>query len=376
VAGKKRANGEGSIVQRSDGRWMARLTLPGGKRKSFYGKTRQSVRQQLTTAQHNLQRGVLPVAERLTVAQWLAHWLDVAVKPPARRLNTYIGYEVRVRQDIVPVLGQHKLAHLQPSDVEQWLQGQRETGHAARTIQYAHAVLRAALEHALRQGLVFRNVAKLVEGVRVERSEVEPLEPETINAVLTAVAGDPWEAFYVVAIATGLRRGELLGLRWDDVDMESAEVRVRMQVQHGERSDLKRIKGRRIIPLAPIAIEALQRQRVAQLEQRLQLGAAWQENGLVFPSSIGTPMNPSNLWRHAAAILKRAGIPHHHLHLYRHTFASLHLAAGAELHEVSKLLGHSGVQITSDVYGHLTRQARHTAADRIERAIRGSARLG
>ncbi|HEY7068399.1 MAG TPA: tyrosine-type recombinase/integrase [Chloroflexota bacterium] len=93
---------------------------------------------------------------------------------------------------------------------------------------------------------------------------------------------------------------------------------------------------------------------------------------MVFPSSIGTPMNPANLWRHTQALLKRAGIPHHHLHLYRHTFASLHLAAGADLHEVSKLLGHSGVQITSDVYGHLTRQARQAAAERIEKALRAA----
>jgi integrase len=230
--------------------------------------------------------------------------------------------------------------------------------------------LRAALTHALRQGLVARNVAKLVEGVRVERPEVEPLEPETLNNVLAAVRDDPLAAFYVLALATGLRRGELLGLQWDDVDLEHGETRVRTQAQHGEITSLKRVKGRRIIPLAPMAVEALQRHRVAQLEQHLRAGALWREHRLVFPSGVGTPLNPSNLWRHTAALLKRAGIPHHHLHLYRHTFASLHLAAGADLHEVSKLLGHSGVQITSDVYGHLTRHARQAAAARIEQALR------
>ena len=122
-----------------------------------------------------------------------------------------------------------------------------------------------------------------------------------------------------------------------------------------------------------MAVEALQRHRVAQLEQRLRAGALWHEHGLVSPSGVGTPLNPSNLWRHTAALLKRAGIPHHHLHLYRHTLASLHLAAGADLHEVSKLLGHSGVQITSDVYGHLRCHARQTAAARIEQALRQAA---
>ncbi|SRR5579884_377823 len=377
ASGKKtrRANGEGSIYQRKkDGRWVGQVWVPDPhgrlRRKYLYGPTRAAVATRLTRVQADLQQGIVPVPERLTVAQWLNHWLEVAVKPPARRLNTYLGYEVRVRKDLLPYLGQHKLAHLQPHHVETWLRGMRAGRQAPRTIQYAHAVLRAALAHAQRQGLVQRNVAKLVEGVRVERPAVEPLEPETVNALLAAARGDALEAFYVVALATGLRRGELLGLRWEDVDLEHGELRVRAQAQHGELTALKRAQGRRIIPLAPMAVEALQRHRVAQLAHRLQLGEAWREHGLVFPSSVGTPYNPANLWRHTAALLGRAGIPHHHLHRYRHTFASLHLAAGADLHEVSKLLGHSGVQITSDVYGHLTRQARQQAAARIEQALR------
>jgi integrase len=130
---------------------------------------------------------------------------------------------------------------------------------------------------------------------------------------------------------------------------------VRIQAQHGALTDLKRTKGRRIVPLAPMAVAALQRHRVAQLERRLQAGGSRQDYGLVIPSGVGTPLNPSSLWRHTWGILRRAGFPYPRLHLYRHTFASLHLAAGADLYDVSKLLGHSGSQITSDVYGHPTR---------------------
>src|SRR5262249_44924166 len=161
-----------------------------------------------------------------TVGDWLTHWLAVAVKPPARRLNTYLGYEARVRLDLIPALGHHRLAQLQPAHVEQWLRDARAGHLGPRTIQYAHAVLRTAREHALRQGLVYRNVAKLVEGIRAPRAEVQPLEPETVNAVLAAAAGDPLEAFYVLAITTGLRRGELLGLQWADVDLDAGELRV------------------------------------------------------------------------------------------------------------------------------------------------------
>jgi site-specific recombinase XerD len=147
------------------------------------------------------------------------------------------------------------------------------------------------------------------------------------------------------------------------------ELRVHVQAQHGRTGQQLKRSGRRTVPLAPLAVDALRRQHVRMLELQLQAHKRWQDHDLVFPSARGTPLNPSNVWRHTAALLKRAGIAHHRMHLYRHTFASLHLAEGAELHEVSKLLGHSGIQITSDIYGHLTRQARREAADRIQRAI-------
>src|SRR5207248_119904 len=137
----------------------------------------------------------------------------------------------------------------------------------------------------------------------------------------------------------GLRRGELLGLEWGDVNLELGELRVHVQAQHGRRGEqLKRSGGKRTVPLAPVAVAALRRQkRIHVPELQLQAAQHWAEQELVFPSARGTPLNPSNLWRHTAALLKRAGIPHHRMHLYRHTFASLHLAEGAELHEVSRL---------------------------------------
>src|SRR5262249_34908018 len=136
MAGKKRANGESSIYQRPDGRWCAQVQVGwfNGKRqrKYIYGKTRKDVAQQLVRVQRDLQQGLAPVSERVTVAEWVPHWLAVAVKPPARRLNTYVGYEVRVRRDILPYLGHHRLARLQPHDVEKWLQALREREYTPR----------------------------------------------------------------------------------------------------------------------------------------------------------------------------------------------------------------------------------------------------
>jgi integrase len=365
---KARGNGEGSIYQRADGRWCASLSLEWGKRKVLYGISREEVHAKLTRALANLQGGQAPPDLRISVGQYFGHWLDVAVKPPAQRPETYRGYEANVRLHILPYLAKFSLAKLQPYHIERWMLALRAKGLSPRTVQYCHAVLRAGLQHALRQGLVQRNVAKLVEGPKLERPEVEILEPEQVVRVLEAVRGDRFEAFYVLAITTGLRRGELLGLRWADIDLERAEIRIRKQLQAGQHVELKTgRKGWRTIAISPRALQALREHRARQLKD----GELWLGQDLLFCSEAGTPMNASNLWRHTAALLKRAGIPHHRLHIYRHTFASLQLAEGAELHEVSKLLGHSGIQITNDTYGHLTRSARHAAAARIDRALGG-----
>lgn len=370
--GSKRGNGEGTVCERSDGRWQGSLRLPNGQRKHVYGKTQRECRENLQNVRDQIRRGLPLAPERLTLAAHLQHWIEAVVRPNRRR-STYIGYEVNVRLHIVPHLGAYRLTQLQPHHVEEWLSTLRESSLSPRTVQYAHAVLRAGLEHALRQDLIARNVAKLVEGVRVERADVQPLEPEQVHALLKAAEGDRLEALYVLAVYSGLRRGELLGLEWNALDLDAEEMRVNVQAQHGRTGEhLKRRSGRRTVPLAPVAVEALHRHRVRQIEEQLLAGQRWQDHGLVFPSRVGTPLNTANLWRYTAKLLEHAGIPHHKMHLYRHTFASLHLAEGAELHEVPKLLGHSSLQITSDIYGHMTRQSRCVAVDRIQRALERS----
>lgn len=365
----KRGNNEGSAYEDRPGSWRGAITLSNGKRKYFRGKTRAAVAKKITSALADLDKG-LPITtnERLTVAGYLERWLAEIVKPK-RRASTYRGYNVNVRRHIVPALGSVPLTKLTPLQVQRLLNDLERTGLSARTAQYVHATLRVALKQALRWGLVVRNVATLVDAPVLNRAEVQPLTPETAKQLLAAVAGDRLQALYSVAMALGLRRGEALGLRWEDVDLEQRrQLHIRVQLQRVtgqglQLVDVKTASSRRVLDLPdPIVVALIAHRERQRFERR---AAGWQEHGLVFTTTIGTPIETGNLWRSYHRLLAQAGLPSARFHDLRHTAASLLLAQGCELWEVSRILGHSGLQITSDTYAHLYPQARRAAADRM-----------
>ncbi len=199
---------------------------------------------------------------------------------------------------------------------------------------------------------------------------------------MTAAAQHRLEALFGVALACGLRLGEALGLKWDDVDLETRELRVRQQLQRdGKRlllAELKTAKSRRALVLPAVCVDALKRHRTRQLEERLKAGVAWQETGLVFTTfarrggqrRIGTPLDPRNVLRALSAVLKAAGLPHVRFHDLRHSAASLLIAEGVELVEVSMLLGHSELRVTADLYTHLVKQTASKAAKRMDAILR------
>ncbi len=219
----RRGHNEGSIYQREDGRWVGVIDLGyhGGKRKrkSFYGSTRREVQQKLIAALRDRQTG-LPGGydDRQTVEQFLNHWLENSVKPSVRP-KTYTSYAQLVRLHLAPELGRIRLTKLSPQDVQRFINRKLVSGLSPRTVEYCRAVLRRALNQAVRWGYVPRNVATLVDAPRSERPDPEPLTPEEVRAFLEAVKEDRLAALYSVAIALGLRQGEALGLRWEDVDL-------------------------------------------------------------------------------------------------------------------------------------------------------------
>jgi integrase len=374
----KRGQNEGSIFKRQDGRWVAVLNLgyKTGKRhrKHFYGETRREVQERLTAALRANQQG-LPVApEKQTVSQFLVRWLEKSVKPNVRP-RTYEGYEGHVRLHIVPAIGRSRLAKLAAQDVEALMNDMRSHDYSERTIQYTLTVLRQALGRAHKWGLVSQNVATLVDRPKARRPEVQPFNPDQARTFLAAIKGDRLEALYTVALAVGLRKGEALGLHWDEVDLDAATLRVRKALQRVNGSlqlvEPKSARSRRTISIPEIAVASIRLHRARQLQERLLAGSRWQERGLVFTSTIGTPFDPRNVNRHFSRALKRASLPHQRFHDLRHGCATLLLAQGVHPRIVMEIMGHSQISLTMDTYSHVIPEMQQQAASEMDNILTG-----
>jgi len=372
--GKRRGSGEGSIYRRKDGRWAASLRLPGGRRKTFYGRTRQEVTAKLHQALRAREEGLPLERGRTTVGDWLRRWLEEVARPRLRP-STYRSYADIVRLHLLPSLGNLRLARLSPLEVQALLNRKLEEGLSPRRVQYVHAVLRAALEDAYRFQMVGRNVARLVSPPRAARPEVRPLTLEEARRLLATTRGHRLGALFVVALCTGLRLGELLALKWEDVDMERGALTVRRTLQRvgGELvwGEPKSARARRTVPLPAPALAALREHRRRQLEERLALGEAWQETGLVFTSSIGTPLDPRGVQRLLQRLLQQAGLRHVRFHDLRHTAASFLLALGVHPRMAMETLGHSQVSLTLDTYSHVLPALQREAAERLGELLGG-----
>jgi integrase len=373
----KRGSLEGSIYRRSDGRWagVVHLGYEGGKRqrKAFYGKTRQEVAQKLTTALRTHQQGLPLAGERQTVGQFLSQWLEESAKPSVRT-STLRGYEAKVRIHIVPALGSLPLVKLTAQRLQAFLNERCQSGLSPQTVQHLRAILRAALSDAVRWGLIARNVATLVDGPRVSREEVRPLSPAEARRLLEAVKEDRLEALYTVALALGLRQGEALGLRWEDVDLESGTLAVRVALERaGGRFNLvepKTKRSRRSIALPEIAVMALRAHRGRQLKERLLAGSEWRDAlGLVFTTPGGAPVHGTNVTRRFQEILSRTDLPRQRFHDLRHACASLLLAQGIHPRVVMETLGHSRIGLTMDTYSHVIPELQREAAAKIDAVL-------
>jgi integrase len=365
----RRANGDGLIRQRADGRWEARITLPDGRPKSVYAKTQKEAQARLQELRQQARDGRLIGTERQTVAQYLTDWLENWVKPKVR-YKTYDTYAGIVRAHLIPALGRHQLSKLTAEHVQRFLNG---LDRSPRTVQACRDVLRTALDRAVKRGLVVRNVASDVQPPKVERAEVRPLTREQARAIIDAFTGTPYEMPVLLGLTLGLRRGEVLGLRWSDLDLDRASLTVQrqVQVQDGEARFVppKSKEARRTLPLPPFLVDRLRAHRTRQLEDRLAAGALWQDHDLVCASARGTPMDPMNLTHRFQERLRKAGLPHMRFHDLRHGAATVLLNNGFSLKEVQEILGHSTFRMTADIYGHVSEDARREWGDRMQQAF-------
>lgn len=358
---KRRGPGEGSIYQRQDGRWVAEIYVSrdsAGKRRSkyFYGATQKEVLGKRTRALSDRQRGLPVDPDRQTVKDFLTRWLADSVKGK-NAPRTHESYSGVVNRHIIPAIGHLRLTKLTPQHLQHLYQVKQEEG-LTRAVRLMHAVLHRALDQALRWGLVYRNVADAVDAPRVTRREMQVLSPEQAGQFLDASRGDRLHALYVLAIGCGLRQGELLGLKWADVDWDNSTLQVQRQLQYmnGEFvfSEPKSQKARRTVALPALAVAALKTHKAKQAAERLALGPVWEDNDLVFTSEAGAPLHKSSLRiRSFNPILERAGVPKVRFHDLRHTAATLLLARGVHPKLVQEQLGHSQISLTLDTYSHV-----------------------
>ena len=353
----------GNIQQRSKGSWRLRYDGPpdaNGKRKQISETVRgnkkdaQRVLRERLTA---IENGSFVVKSRETVAEFMQRWLETYVATNTS-LRTQQGYLHYVRRHINPTLGHVRLQSLTPSQIQGMYGDMLGKGLSARTVLHCHRVLKGALKHAILWGDLTRSPANGATPPRPEKTELQSWDAETFHKFLTKAVDSQFKDFYHLAVLTGMRRGELCGLKWDDVNLDGAQLRVLRTLQRIDGKGLvegqpKTEKSRRTIALGQSAVEVLRRVRAVQAENRLKLGDIWQGKGYVFTNEDGTAISGERVSKDFAQIVRSARLPHLTLHGLRHTAASLMIAGGVHARTIADILGHSTISTTMDIYGHL-----------------------
>jgi integrase len=376
----KRGQNEGSIHKRPDGRWVAVVSLGyrDGKRarKYLYGATRREVQEKLTKTLRDQQQGLPIVPDRQTVAEFVEHWLE-SVARHRIRATTHATYASIIRNHIVPSIGGVRLSRLTPQQVSSLYESLLAKGLAPRSVMYVHAVLRSALKQAVRWNLLVRNPVEAVDPPRAGRSSAQVLSPEQVTQFLEAAKGDDLQALYVLALTTGMRQGELLGLMWSDVELDTAQIRVQRQLTRTvnglDFAEPKTAKGRRTVTLPHIAVDALRQHRAKQAEARLLAGSEWTDIDLVFANQHGRPMERQNVVKRSfQPLLAAAGLPRVRFHDLRHSAATLLLSQDVHPKVVQERLGHSTISVTMDIYSHVMPSMQRDAADKLDAMFGGA----
>ncbi|WP_030062403.1 MULTISPECIES: tyrosine-type recombinase/integrase [Streptomyces] len=402
-----RANGDGTVYQRKDGRWEAAgYVLAVGdtrKRVRVYGTTRKDALAKLTEKIATSNRGVPTASAQGGVAAFLTYWLETVAVHRLRE-NTHTRYTAVVRLYLIPGLGKKKLAKLTAKDVRTWLDQLRTTCQCCArgldtardqpqccaigkccgkrlsplTLAYVHSVLKSALEHAVREEEIPRNVARNVRMGTPRPRRFEPLNAQEARAFLAATHGHRLHALFELALRTGLRKGELLGLRWEDLDLTGGTASIRRTLQRTNTAGLtalptKTQSSERRIALATPCVHSLEQHRDRQHQERELAGEGWKHSGYVFTRPNGSPIEGATLTRHFNALLRRARLRHIRFHDLRHSAATLLLEQGVELVVIKELLGHAHIGVTATVYAHVRLRLQHQAIDTLSNVLRHTA---
>ncbi|MBR1584432.1 MAG: site-specific integrase [Clostridia bacterium] len=379
----RNANGSGTIRQRKDGTWEARFTVcvdPGtGKqvRRSVYGKTQKEVRQKMTAAQGEIDKGVYTEPSKLTVGKWLDIWLDEYTN--GIKENTKATYCVQVKTHIKPQIGAVRLSELKTIHVQAMvnkLARDPKKPLSPKSVKNVNGVLHKAMAQAVILKYIPLNPCIGVQLPKVVKKDIKALEEDQIDAFLSAIKGSPYETILKVDLFTGMRQGEIMGLTWDRIDFKAGTILVDRQMIHEKQkggkykfATTKTGQVRKLRPM-PAVMRILQQHKAVQARQRLAAGPAWvvEEGleGLVFTDENGRHFANSTLTHNVKHFGEMAGVKNLRFHDLRHTYAVSSIRAGDDIKTISSNLGHATVSITLDVYAHYTEDMKKDSADRME----------
>jgi len=370
----RRDDHEGTVYQIKSGpragEWRAQISLPDGKRRGFSGRSEEIVKQKLLDARFRESHGLLAPPRGENFEEYARTWL--AMRRHELRYNTLRSYRGNLEKHVFPIIGKLALPDIKRLDVQRVHLALLDSGHKAKTVHLIHSILTAVLAQAEADELVTSNIATKVRVPKREPPSFVPLEPGELQTLIGAMRGDPLEALFLLTLACGLRRGEVCGVRWFDLDLRRGTLQLRGQIVREPKgvfrfSPLKSTTGHSlVIDLPSRVVDALLAHKDRQSFLKTQAAELWTEQDYVFTNAIGDPLDPMQAYRMFKLLLKRAGLRDQRFHDLRHAAASLLLSWGLELWQVSKLLRHSGLSITSDVYGHLYQQTGRELAERMD----------
>ena len=358
---KKRANGEGTIRQRKDGRWEGLYTV-NYKRKSVYGKTQEEVRKKLNKILNDIDNNVYIEDSKITVGEWLYTWLYDYKKDTVKQ-KTFEGYETLIRVHLIPAFSKIQLKRLTVDHVQKFISRKIKEGLSSRTIRYMNTLLHGALRQAINNGLLVRNVSEAVVLPERQQKERKFLTADEQNKLIESLKEEEQGFILLFALSTGLRRGELLALRWSNYDTENRHISIKENLSRLKGNDgkthltfttPKTASSRRTIPLLPEIAKMLDVHQSTQILKRLKAGQLWENNDLIFCTDFGKPIEPRNLRRVLERACERANIQSINIHALRHAFATRALENGIPLKVVSDILGHSSISMTADIYSHVS----------------------
>jgi len=382
-----RGNGEGTIYKRKDGRWCGQLTIGTTaegkqKRKSFYGDTRKEVARKMTEMKHKIFTGTYIEQTNMKLEDWLKQW--VKGRKTALAYSTYRNYEMMIRNHLIPTLGKTKLKELSARQVQDLLNHKLEHGKvngegglSASTVKYIYTTLHAALEQAVKERMIPNNICVAVEVPKKQAEhKLHTWNNKQVNKFLNHAKSFKFYEVFFLALNTGMRKGELLGLQWKDIDFNKNKIEVKRQLTRTDEGLIfKKVKtksGNRTIPITDDVAKFLRSHKIKQSEHKLALGAGYYQNDLIACNGIGNALDGRNLNREFKKVIKEAGLPEIRFHDLRHTFSTTYLQNGGNIKTLQQILGHSSITVTIDTYSHVTDEMLYEASKNISTMYKAS----